>query len=99
MLESLLHATFIKKKSYIDDSTHKLLMIPHTNIEIFYDSAQIVENDCASSTYDLIAILSVWSKQYRYELDGNDDTPTKHTICVHHINNIIQSNKTILWKY
>ncbi len=37
MLASLLHATFIKK-SYLDDSVHELLMIPHTNFEIFDDS-------------------------------------------------------------
>ncbi len=30
----------------------------------------------ASLEFDLIMILSVWSKWYRYELDGNDETPT-----------------------
>ncbi len=38
-LASLLYATFIKKNSYLDDSAHKLLMILHTNLEIFDDSA------------------------------------------------------------
>ncbi len=28
-----------QKNSYLDDSAHKLLMIPHTNFEIFDDSA------------------------------------------------------------
>ncbi len=35
----------LSKNSYLDDSAHKLLMIPHTNFEIFDDSAQILEND------------------------------------------------------
>ncbi len=38
MLVSLLYATFMKN-SYLDDSAHKLLMIPHTNFEMFDDSA------------------------------------------------------------
>ncbi len=39
MLALLLHAMFIKKSSYLDDSAHELLMISHTNIEMFDDSA------------------------------------------------------------
>ncbi len=45
-----------------------ILMILHTKFYIFDDSAH--------KFWRMIAILSVWSKQYWYELGGNDDTPT-----------------------
>ncbi len=49
------------------DSTHKFW-------HFWWFCTQILENDCASSAFDLITILSVWSKWYRYQLGGNDDT-------------------------
>ncbi len=53
-----------------------ILMIPHTNFwHVWWFHTQILENDRVSSAFHLIAILSVWSKRYRYELGGNDDTP------------------------
>ncbi len=55
-----------------------ILMILHTNFwHVWWFRTQILENDRASSAFDLIAILSVWSKRYRYELGGNDNTPTQ----------------------
>ncbi len=76
VLVSLLHAMFIKKKlswwfciQTFDDSTHKYW-------NFWWFPIQILENDRSSSAFDLIVILSVWSKWYRYEFDGNNDTPT-----------------------
>ncbi len=55
-----------KKNSYVDYSAH--------NFWIFWwFHTWILENDRASSAFDLIVILSVWSKRYEYELGGNDD--------------------------
>ncbi len=39
-----------QKNSYLDYSTHKLLMIPHTNFEMVDDNTHILKNDRASST-------------------------------------------------
>ncbi len=66
----------LSKSSYLNESAHELLMNPHMNIDIFWwFHTRILENHHSSSAFDLIVILSVLSKWYRYELGGNDDTP------------------------